>query len=248
MERKLKAVVLAAGKGTRLNSESHDLPKVMRVAAGRPLLAYVLSAIDFIGAGNTVIVVGYKKEAVISAFPGYTFAEQSEQLGTGHAVMAAAGALSGFDGSILVCCGDMPLIKRESLLALVEAHFSESNVCTILSGTSDEPLDYGRIVMDESGSFLRMVEHRDCSEEERKIRELNSGVYIFDAPSLLGALSKLRRNNAQGEYYLTDVPEILNSEGKKVGVCRRHLGSELLGVNTPEQLNRVEQLLKEEAN
>ena len=246
MERNLKAVVLAAGKGTRLNSEAYDLPKVMRVAGGRPLLKYVLAAIDFIGAENTIIVVGYKKEAVISAFPGYTFAEQKEQLGTGHAVMAAAGALQGFEGSVLVCCGDMPLIKRESLLALVDAHFSESNACTILSGTSDEPLDYGRIVRDENGNFLRMVEHKDCSEEERKIRELNSGVYIFEAPELLRALTKLSRNNAQGEYYLTDVPAILRSEGKRVGVCCRHLGTELLGVNTPEQLRRVEELLKTE--
>jgi len=244
MERKLKAVVLAAGKGKRLHSEAHELPKVMRVAAGRPLLSYVLSAIDFVGRENTIIVVGYKKEAVISAFPGYTFAEQKEQLGTGHAVMAAAEALQGFDGSVLVCCGDMPLVKKESLLALVETHFGENNACTILSGSSDEALDYGRIVRDENGEFLRMVEHKDCSEEERKIKELNSGVYIFETPSLLGALTKLRRDNAQGEYYLTDVPAILKSEGKKVGVCCRHLGSELLGVNTPEQLQRVEELLR----
>jgi len=244
MVNNLKAVVLAAGKGTRLHSETHDLPKVMRLAAGRPLLSHVLSALDFIGPENTTIVVGYKKDAVISAFPGYAFAEQREQLGTGHAVMAAAGALEGFGGSVLICCGDMPLIKRASLLALVNTHLSENNACTILSGTSDEPLDYGRIVRDKDGSFLRMVEHRDCTGDERKIRELNSGVYMFEASLLLGALSKLRRNNSQGEYYLTDVPAILKSEGQRVGICCRHLGPELLGVNTPEQLRLVEELLK----
>jgi len=244
MEKNLKAVVLAAGKGTRLHSETHDLPKVMRLAAGRPLLSYVLAALDFIGAENTTIVAGYKKDAVISAFPGYGFAEQKEQLGTGHAVMAAAGALEGFDGSVLVCCGDMPLIKRASLSALVNNHFAEKNACTILSGTTDEPLDYGRIVRDKNGAFLRMVEHKDCTEEERGIRELNSGVYVFEAPLLLAALTKLHCNNAQGEYYLTDVPAILKAEGHRVGVCRRHLGPELLGVNTPEQLKLVEELLK----
>lgn len=243
MKKNLRAVVLAAGKGTRLQSDSHDLPKVMRLAAGRPLLAHVLSSLDFIATENTVIVVGYKKEAVISAFPGYAFAEQREQLGTGHAVMAAAGALEGFDGCVLVCCGDMPLIKRKSLLALIDTHFTENNTCTILSGTSDEPLDYGRIVRGSDGTFLKMVEHKDCSEEERKLRELNSGVYIFRAPALLRALSKLRCNNSQGEYYLTDVPAILKSEGEKVGICNRHLGLELLGVNTAEQLSLVEELL-----
>ncbi len=243
MKDNLKAVVLAAGKGTRLHSEKNDLPKVMRLANGRPLISYVLEAIDFIPKTDTTIVVGYKKEAILSAFTGYGFAEQTEQLGTGHAVMAAAPALDNFGGSVLVCCGDMPLISKASFLELVDTHVREKNDCTILSGTSDEPLDYGRIVRDGSGAFLRLVEHKDCSEDERKIKELNSGVYIFKAQLLLGALGKLRCDNAQREYYLTDIPGILKSEGGKIGICRRHLGSELLGVNTPEQLELVEKLL-----
>ncbi len=244
MNDKIKAVVLAAGKGTRLHSETSDLPKVMRLANGKPLISYVLSAIDFISKPDITIVVGYKKEAVLSAFTGYGFAEQKEQLGTGHAVMAAAPALGNFDGSVLVCCGDMPLIKKATFLELFDTHVREGNDCTILSGTSDEPLDYGRIVRDASGAFLRLVEHKDCSEDERKIRELNSGVYMFKAPLLLGALGKLRCDNSQREYYLTDVPGIIKTEGGKVGVCLRHMGSELLGVNTPEQLELVESLLK----
>ena len=240
----LKAVVLAAGKGTRLYSETSDLPKVMRLAAGLPLLKYVLDAIDFVGKPDTTIVVGYKKEAVTSAFPDYGFAEQTEQLGTGHAVMAASKGIENYDGSVLVCCGDMPLIKKETFEALVKTHFEDKNDCTILSGTTDEPLDYGRIVRDSNGAFSRLVEHKDCNEEERKIKELNSGVYIFKADLLLEALGKLRCDNSQKEYYLTDVPVILSSEGRKVGVCCRHLGAELLGVNTPEQLALAERLLK----
>lgn len=240
----LKAIVLAAGKGTRLHSESHDLPKVMREANGRPLISYVLSAIGFIAKTDITIVVGYKKEAVTAAFKGYSFAVQEQQLGTGHAVMSAAENLRGFEGSVLVCCGDMPLIKRETLEALVKTHYDDKNVCTILSGTSDEPLAYGRIVRDCSGDFLKMVEHKDCTDKEREIKELNSGVYMFEAPLLFETLVKLRCDNAQGEYYLTDVPGILKSEGLRVGVCCRHLGPELLGVNTPEQLELVESLLK----
>ncbi len=241
----LKAIVLAAGKGTRLHSELHDLPKVMREANGKPLLYYVLSALGFIEKADITIVVGYKKEAVTAAFQGYNFAVQELQLGTGHAVMSAAEQLKGFDGSVLVCCGDMPLIKRETLEALVKTHFVENNACTILSGTSDEPLAYGRIVRDSNGGFLKMVEHKDCTPAEREIKELNSGVYVFEAPQLFKALGKLRCDNAQGEYYLTDVPGILKSEGMRVGVCCRHLSSELLGVNTPEQLELVERLLSQ---
>ena len=241
----LKAIVLAAGKGTRLHSESHDLPKVMREANGMPLISYVLSAIGFIEKADITIVVGYKKEAIIDAFKGYNFAVQEQQLGTGHAVMSAAEELKGYSGSVLVCCGDMPLIKRETLETLVKTHFDQKNVCTILSGTSDEPLAYGRIVRDGSGEFLKMVEHKDCTDEEREITELNSGVYMFEAPLLFETLTKLRCDNAQGEYYLTDVPGILKAEGMKVGVCCRHLGSELLGVNTPEQLKLVEELLNQ---
>ena len=239
----LKAIVLAAGKGTRLYSESNDLPKVMREANGKPLLTYVLSALGFIDKKEITIVVGYKKEAVTAAFNDYSFAVQEQQLGTGHAVISASEYLKGFEGSVLVCCGDMPLIKKETLETLVKTHFEEKNVCTILSGTSDDPLAYGRIVRDFDGGFLKMVEHKDCTPSEREIKELNSGVYVFEAPLLLETLGKLRCDNAQSEYYLTDVPGILKSEGRRVGVYCRHLGMELLGVNTPEQLSLVEKLL-----
>lgn len=239
----IKAVILAAGKGTRLQTEGSTLPKVMRLAAGKPLLGHVLTALDFIPAKDCVIVVGYQKESVMEAFPNYIFAEQTQQLGTGHAVMAAFSKLEGYNDSLLVCCGDMPLIKRETYLALIEAHKTSDNDCTILSGSSELDLPYGRILRDESGNFVGMVEEKDATDEQKKIRELNSGVYIFNADLLRGVLSELKSDNAQGEYYLTDAPLLLQKKGHKIGVCFRELGCEIIGVNTLEQLNQTEELL-----
>ena len=244
MDNKLKAVVLAAGKGTRLQTEGISLPKVMRQANGKPLLEYVLQALSFIRDKDTILVVGYKKEDVLECFCAYPAAVQNEQLGTGHAVMSAEEWLRGFDGSVLVCCGDMPLLKQETYKALAEVHFSARNACTILTGTSDSPLPYGRIIRDDDGDFVKLVEEKDCTPDQLQIQELNSGVYIFEAAKLLPALSKLKNNNAQKEYYLTDVPAILRGEGEKIGICMRELGSELIGVNTAEQLAYVEKLLQ----
>lgn len=244
MSNTVKAVVLAAGKGTRLRTEGCDLPKVMRLARSRPLLAYVLDGLSFLSPEDTILVVGYQKETVTAAFPGYPFAVQAEQLGTGHAVMAAAGLLEGFDGHILVCCGDMPLITRDTYESLVRTHLAAENDCTILTSVSDAPLPgYGRILRDERGEFLRMVEEKDCTPEQRAITELNSGVYVFRARALLSSLSALRSDNVQGEYYLTDVPAILRDRGGKPGICKRPLGDEIIGVNTAEQLAQVEELL-----
>lgn len=244
MKNELRAVVLAAGKGTRLRTEGIDLPKVMRLALGRPLISYVLSALPVKEKKDAVIVVGYMREKVTAAFADYTFAVQEEQLGTGHAVMSAKEALSGYDGDVLVCCGDMPLVSAATYRALWETHISEKNDCTMLSGRSDEPLPYGRVVRDAHGGFVRIAEEKDCTPEELKIRELNSGIYIFKAPLLFTALRELRTDNAQGEYYLTDVPDIMLRRGDKVGVCVREMGSELIGVNTVEQLEQVEKILR----
>ena len=244
MNHEIKAVILAAGKGTRLQTEGCDLPKVMRQALGRPLLGYVLDALDFIPQENIVIVVGYKKEKVMDYFTDYTYAEQKEQLGTGHAVMCAADSLAGDRGSVVICCGDMPLIRKETYAALVQKHFEEDNDCTILTGVTENNKNYGRIVRDADGRFLRMVEEKDCTEEEEQIREINSGVYVFKTEHLLPTLSGLGNNNAQGEYYLTDVPAILREQGAKIGICCRELGSEIIGVNTVEQLEMVEDILR----
>jgi UDP-N-acetylglucosamine diphosphorylase/glucosamine-1-phosphate N-acetyltransferase len=240
----VKAIVLAAGKGTRLQTEGITLPKVMRQAAGHPLLHYVLSALNFLPKEDIVLVVGYRKEDVLDAYPDYPAAEQVEQLGTGHAVQSAATLLAGFHGDVLVCCGDMPLMKQETYRSLVETHQKEQNDCTILSGFSEEKLPYGRVVRDEKGSFLRIVEDKDCSPEEKAILELNAGVYLFKTERLFEALDSLRPDNAQGEYYLTDTPAYLFAHGGRVGVCTTCTPREMLGVNTPDQLKQVEQALQ----
>ena len=239
-----KAVVLAAGKGTRLRTEGVDLPKVMRLALGRPLLKYVLSALPTKSREDVIIVVGYKKEYILEAFPQYATVEQAQQLGTGHAVGCALPALSGWEGDVLVCNGDMPLVKPETYKALLRAHIKHGNDCTILSGKSDLPLPYGRVVRDMNGGFVRIVEDRDCTPEEARIRELNSGIYVFKAPKLSWAIGQLGHDNAQGEYYITDLPDIMLRHGDKVGVCVRDMGDELIGVNTPQQLSQVEEILR----
>ena len=241
----IKAVVLAAGKGTRLQSEDTDLPKVMRKANNKPILEYVLNAIDFIAKKDTIIVVGYKKEEVINNFAGYIYAEQKLQLGTGHAVMAAQAELGSFDGSVLVCYGDMPVVKAETYKDLVQAHIDQNNDCTILSATASGGLPYGRIIRDTDGDFEEIVEDRDCTPEQKKITELNSGVYVFRCEMLLDTLKKLNNNNNQGEYYLTDAPCIMKTQGAKIGICKRNLGDEIIGVNDIEQLRHVEKILGE---
>lgn len=241
----VKAVVLAAGKGTRLQTEGITLPKVMRLAAGQPLLGYVLDALSFLPKEDIVLVVGYRREDVEAAYPDYPAVVQEEQLGTGHAVQCAAPVLRDFTGSVLVCCGDMPLMKKETYEALCRTHEAEGNVCTILSGISQEELPYGRVIRDGEGRFVKIVEDKDCTPEEKAVRELNSAVYLFRVPELLEALNHLRCDNAQGEYYLTDVPAWLLSRGERVGVCSDCTPEEMLGVNTPAQLELVERTILE---
>ena len=218
MKNGIKAVVLAAGKGTRLRTEGVDLPKVLRQAAGRPLLGYVLEELSFL--------------------------VQEPQQGTGHAVQCAREALAGFDGSVLVCYGDMPLMRRATYESLIETHKREGNDCTLLSAVSDEELPYGRIVRKSDGSFSHIVEDKDCTPEEKAIRELNVGVYVFESGPLWEAIDQLRPNNAQGEYYLTDAPAYILSRGGRVGACPTCTAEEMLGVNTVEQLAQVEELVR----
>ncbi|MCL2221841.1 MAG: NTP transferase domain-containing protein [Oscillospiraceae bacterium] len=243
MENDIKAVILAAGKGTRISSKQSDAPKVMREASGRPILSYVLDALSFINNENIILVVGYKKESVMECFKGYQFAVQHEQLGTGHAVMAAQEQLSAHKGAVLICYGDMPAMRRETYENLINTHIKQGNDCTLLTGTSKLPMAFGRIIRGKDGVFERVVEEKDASPEELKIKELNTGVYVFDTQKMLDALKQLKNNNSQGEYYATDIPAIMKSKGGKIGVLMQDLGDDIIGINTSEELAIVEEIL-----
>lgn len=240
----IKALVLAAGKGTRLRTEGINLPKVMRLADGKPLLHHVLTALDFLPQEDVILVVGYQKEAVLEAYPQYPHAVQEVQNGTGHAVQCAAHLLKDFDGHVLICCGDTPLMQRSTFQSLVNLHLSQGNSCTMLSSILDEGGNYGRVLREEDGSFKCIVEARDCTPEQVAVREVNVGAYLFHVPELLSALSQLKTDNAQGELYLTDCPAIIKAAGHRVGVCDTCSEQEMLGVNTVEQLQEVENILR----
>ncbi|MGI5963935.1 MAG: NTP transferase domain-containing protein [Lawsonibacter sp.] len=242
----IKALVLAAGKGTRLQTEGIDLPKVMRLADGKPLLHYVLQSLSFLPPDDIILVVGWKKEAVLAAFPQYPYAVQEQLNGTGGAVQYASPLLRNFDGHLIVCCGDTPMMRQETFRTMVQTHLQNGNQCTLLSAHLEDGGSYGRILREADGSFQRIVEHRDCTPEQAAITEVNTGTYVFHVPSLLSVLNELNNDNAQGELYLTDVPALLKARGNRVGLCDTCSPDEMLGVNTIEQLSQVETLLRRE--
>lgn len=242
----IKALVLAAGKGTRLQTEGIDLPKVLRQADGKPLLHYVLNSLSFLPPEDVILVVGWKKEAVLAAFPQYPHAVQEELNGTGGAVQFAAPLLKDCPGHLIVCCGDAPLMKQETFQALVRTHLEQGNECTMLSARLPEGGNYGRVLREADGTFQRIVEARDCTPEQAAVTEMNTGTYVFHIPALLSVLDRLSKDNAQGELYLTDVPALLKARGQRVGLCDTCSPNEMLGVNTVEQLAQVETLLRRE--
>lgn len=246
MSQTVKALVLCAGKGTRLQTEGIDLPKVMRQADGKPLLHYVLSALDFLPQEDIILVVGYRRDHILAAYGGYPNAVQEPQLGTGHAVQCAAHLLDKTVDHVLVCYGDTPLMAKETYQSLIQLHLASGNDCTLLSAHLDEGGNYGRVIRDAQGVFQSIVEAKDCTPDQAAVTEVNTGVYLFRTAPLLEALGHLKNDNAQGEYYLTDVPAYLLSQGGKVGVCDRCTPTEMLGVNTVAQLQEVEAVLRKD--
>lgn len=241
----MKAIILAAGKGTRLHSEQSDLPKVLRRANGKSLLSYVTKNVSFIDPADTVIVIGYRGELVEAEMgPAFSYAWQREQLGTGHAVAMAKDYFADYDGDVLVLYGDMPLFSEATYRGLCEAHRAAGNDCTVLTSIVEAKMPYGRIIRDADGNFTGVVEDKDCTPEQKEIKELNVGVYAFNSRALFENLENLKNNNAQGEYYLTDVPKILMEKKGKVGTFTIESDIEIVGVNTPEDLAFVEEELK----
>jgi len=238
------AVVLAAGKSTRMKSR---LPKVMHEVCGRPMVEYVLSAVRQAGVKRTILVVGHGADIVrglLSAEPDVEFALQSEQKGTGHAVMMCREHLAEHKGPVYVLAGDTPLLRSESLLGLLDDLTSNGAACVIGTAVTEANEGLGRIVRDAAGDFVRIVEQKDASPAERAITEINTGCYAFDGPSLLWALDRIRPNNTQNEYYLTDCPAALKEAGKRVVAAARFDVAEALGVNTRVQLAQVERSIQ----
>jgi len=238
----LAVIILAAGKGTRMQS---SLAKVLLPLAGHPLLHYVLDLSSKLNPVRTIVVVGHQADQVQEAFADrkVEFVVQHQQLGTGHAAQQARAKLENFTGLVLVLCGDMPLIRPDTLLQMVAGHRESGAKCTVLTLKSDGCHDFGRIIRDENGLILKIVEFKDASDVEKKVDEFNSGVYCFDNELFFKALEHIDSNNAQKEYYLTDTIEYLVRKRYPVQATQTHDANEILGINSPDDLNRAEQLL-----
>lgn len=241
------AVVLAAGKGTRMGGE---LPKVLFEAAGKPLVRWVLDALEAAGIRDRIVVVGYRAalvEAALAGLPGVSFALQREQRGTGDAVAAAAGLIADRLAAdppdarrpVVIVCGDSPMLRPESVVGLLERFEAAGAACLLGTAVTSQPAGLGRIVRDDTGTFLGIVEEKDASPAQRLIGEVNMSTYVFEARALLQALARLDNANASGEYYITDCPGILLGEGLPVAAVDCLDPSETLSVNTPEQLAAV---------
>jgi bifunctional UDP-N-acetylglucosamine pyrophosphorylase/glucosamine-1-phosphate N-acetyltransferase len=237
------AIILAAGEGKRMKS---DLPKVLHEAAGEPLLAHVGRTARECGFGRIVVVVGNRSDLVRARFAneGWEFVEQPVRMGTGDAVRRARAQIDREAGDVVVLAGDAPCLKPQTLERLcAERRMAEAAVA-ILSAHLDDPAGYGRILRDASGGFVGIVEDKDATPEQRKITEVNSSVYCFEARDLGLALDSLTNDNAQGEYYLTDAVAILRARGRPVIAVLAAAPEEILGVNTPDQLAEVAAILE----
>jgi bifunctional UDP-N-acetylglucosamine pyrophosphorylase/glucosamine-1-phosphate N-acetyltransferase len=246
-ERPLDILVLAAGLGTRMKSGK---AKVLHQLGGRPLITHVCSAAQALEPRKIHVIVGHQADKVEAAVleildPNHVaFITQKKQLGTGDAVMSARAALADADSTVLILSGDVPLIRSETLQLFLNHHRQSGGVCGILSVRMENPTGYGRIVRDDQDRFLKIVEQKDATPEEKQIREINSGIYCFEAGKLFSALERVQPKNQQGEYYLTDVAEILLSDGEPVDVYRHDDSREVSGVNTRAELAEFENLLR----
>jgi bifunctional UDP-N-acetylglucosamine pyrophosphorylase/glucosamine-1-phosphate N-acetyltransferase len=245
-EGKKAAVILAAGRGTRMKS---TLPKVLHAVAGLPMALYPARLAQALGCDPTVLVVGHEAAAVKStlAGEGLQFALQEEQLGTGHALLCARGQLADFTGTLLLLCGDVPLLRAETLERLLAFHQAQAAAVTVLTAEMADPHGYGRIVRDGE-EVLRIVEEKDASLKEKAIREINTGIYAFEAPFVFEALGNVGRDNAQGEYYLTDVLALARAAGRKVCALVAGDAEETMGINDRVQLARAGFLMRHRIN
>ncbi len=248
MKHQVAALILAAGKGTRMKSA---VVKVLHPVSGRPMVDWPVMAARLAGADPLVLVVGHQADAVgdhFSSSADVRLAYQAEQLGTGHAVACARGELEGFAGTLLILCGDTPLLRGETLQNLIEHHRSGTAAVTVLTALLDEPSGYGRIVRDETGNVSRIVEHKDADLEELDIREVNSGIYCMESDFVFRHIDSLKPENAQGEYYLTDLVSRAVSNGLTCQALTVFDSDEIMGVNDRIQLAEASRILRRRIN
>lgn len=241
----LVTIILAAGKGTRMKS---DLPKVLHKVCGKPMLQHVIDAAKSVGSTRELVVIGSGAELVQQSISNVEFVMQAEQLGTGHAVLCAKDVLKNVDGTVMILCGDTPLLTADLLSKLSNEHEQSQSKATVLTAIMPDAAGYGRIIRAEDGSVEKIVEHKDATDEERAIREINSGIYCFDIKTLFNALEQVTNDNAQGEYYLTDVLEIIKRGGEKINAVTAEDFSETLGINSRQQLAVAEKILRRRKN
>lgn len=241
----ITAVILAAGEGKRMKS---NYSKVVHKVAGKPIIKRVCETVRGAGIDKCILVVGHKQEQVREVMgEAVSYAVQSEQLGTGHAVMQAIPQLNDAK-RVVVLCGDAPLLSSQTLAEALKVNIERNEYATIFTAEFDNPTGYGRIVRDSNGNVSGIVEHKDATEEQRKIKEINSSMYCFDKEALVEALGKLDNNNAQNEYYLTDVIKIMIAEGKKVGTYIVSDKDEIMGINDREQLSLASEIARRKIN
>ncbi len=239
---KLAAIILAAGKGTRMKSK---LPKVLHQVGGKAMLQHVLDVADAISCTKKVVVVGHEAELVEAMVGSQAdIAMQKEQLGTGHAVMQAQANLQDFDGTTMIICGDTPLLEATELEKFYQEHLKTGAVASVLSAVMANPFGYGRIVRDENNNVVAIVEEKDATAEQKAIKEINTGIYCVDNKALFEVLQTLTCDNAQGEYYLTDVLAKLHVQGKKVAGVITEDSDMIMGINSRKQLAEAESIMR----
>jgi len=239
-------IVLAAGQGKRMKSK---LYKVLHPVCGKPMVGHVVSTLENLNTSRTVVIVGHGAEAVKSYLGERAeYALQAEQLGTGHAVLQAKPLLGDEEGLAIVICGDTPLVSNETLEGMIRLHQERGASATILTANVAEPKGYGRIIRDEQGYVTKIVEDKDCSPEQRRVQEINTGTYCFDNRKLFAALAQVKNDNSQNEYYITDVISILNGQGERVEGYVLDDAVESIGVNDRLALSEAEQAMRARIN
>jgi UDP-N-acetylglucosamine pyrophosphorylase len=245
MKKKLAVVIMAAGKGTRMNNP--EMAKVMYEINGKPMVEHVVDIACALHAETIVVIVGWQKNSVISHLAGtgkkVICVEQLPQLGTGHAVMQAASPLKDFDGDVLVLSGDVPMLRSETIADLLKVHYAANASATVLTAVLEDATGYGRIIRDEKGAVTGIVEHKDATAEQRAICEINSGIYVFNSSRLFEGLQFITPNNSQKEYYLTDVFGYFWKNNLTVAALAARDPIEIRGINTLQQLEEARTLL-----